>query len=63
MLKRATYEQLPSVEANGPRGTHESHEVMAGILGAGQRARILATAAHCRVIRTTPGPEELLSDE
>jgi len=42
MLKRATYEQLPSVEANGPRGTHESHEVMAGILGAGQRARILA---------------------
>lgn len=42
MLQRSAHEQLPSVEANGPRGTDEPNEVMAWIFGGGQRARILA---------------------
>ena len=40
VLKRSTHEELPPVEANGPRGTDQAHEVMARILGRGQRTRI-----------------------
>ena len=42
VLKRSTHEELPPVEANGPRGTDEAHKVMARILGRGQRTRIRA---------------------
>src|SRR5712691_1425598 len=49
MLKSSAHEQLPSVEANGPRGTDEPNEVMAWILGgAQQRARILSTGSSHR---------------
>src|SRR5439155_22607776 len=40
VLKRSTHEELPPVDANGPRGTDHAPEVMASILGGGQRTRI-----------------------
>ena len=42
MLQRASHEQLPAVEPNGPRGTDEPNDVMARIFRGGQRARIHA---------------------